>query len=514
MELSARGLLLAAWAAGLAFFFPILQWMRVADYRMYATWISLALYCSLFVPAGIWLIRRLDRKTGLPLAVTVPAVWTGLEYVRAHALTGFPWYFLGHTQHDFLPIIQVADLAGAYAVTFLVAAVNAVIFEWLYVWPAFRRLFCLVEPTRPWGRGLLVQSAVILIAAAAVIGYGFWRLSQGPFDVGPRVALIQGNIDQRLKNAATQDDGDQAAKFIWDHYVQLCDQAAAQRPRPDIIIWPETSWPAVWTESRPGQPNTDAHSMARWLADRWGIASFIGLNSCIEENGGRRLHNSGILITGRGEIGPRYDKMHRVPFGEYVPLRDWFSWMDRFAPYDFDYSIRPGENYMRFGVGGAQFGALICYEDTDPVLARQYVRQAPVVDFLVNISNDGWFNGTAEHEEHLAICRFRAVECRRAVARAVNMGVSAIIDGNGRVLRTAPAQSSLSGRKADVREVLWQDSPREEWSQFKKVPVVLVGDIPIDRRPSLYASLGDWLPQASWLLIGLALLWSFRRVLS
>ena len=102
-----RRIYLAAWAGGLAFFWFVLQWMRVADYRMYFTWAMLATWCSLFVPLGIFLIRRLDRRTRLPLVVTVPVVWTGLEFIRAHLLTGFPWYFLGHTQHNFLAAIQI-----------------------------------------------------------------------------------------------------------------------------------------------------------------------------------------------------------------------------------------------------------------------------------------------------------------------------------------------------------------------------------------------------------------------
>ena len=120
---------LCAYAGGLAFFGPALQWMRVADPRMIFTWIFLALYCSLYFPLGLFCVRFLDRRTGLPLALTLPVVWTALEFFRSTFGTGFSWYLLGHTQHDFLHVIQFADLAGAYGVSFLVAAVNAVVFE-------------------------------------------------------------------------------------------------------------------------------------------------------------------------------------------------------------------------------------------------------------------------------------------------------------------------------------------------------------------------------------------------
>src|ERR1700683_2341378 len=113
------------WLCGLVFLFPALQWLRVADDRMYATWIALAIYCSLYYPLSILLVRRFDRRSRLPLVLSVPLVWTGLEFVRAHFLGGFAWYFLSHTQHAFLPLIQISDLGGAYLVTFVVGLVNA-----------------------------------------------------------------------------------------------------------------------------------------------------------------------------------------------------------------------------------------------------------------------------------------------------------------------------------------------------------------------------------------------------
>jgi apolipoprotein N-acyltransferase len=135
------------------------------------------------------------------------------------------------------------------------------------------------------------------------------------------------------------------------------------------------------------------------------------------------------------------------------------------------------------------------------------------VDFLVNISNDGWFDGTNEHEEHLAICRFRAVECRRSMVRAVNMGISAVIDGNGRVL--APTATHVVGDKIPVWEINQADGPAElppgRWSEFKKLAGVLAADVPIDTRTSLYTRWGDWLPASCWLVVALGLFLPIRR---
>jgi len=500
----ARRIYFASWLGGLVLFGVSLQWIRVADYRMYATWACLAVYCSFYVPLGIYLLRCLDRRTRLPLVISLPLVWTALEFFRAHFLLGgFPWYFLSHTQHAFLPIIQVADLAGAYAVTVLVAAVNACLFEFLYPQSWFRRLFALPAEAICLSRSaLLYQTIAILVLVGAALGYGGWRLSQNEWQDGPRIALLQGNLDQRLRNEATSPDAlEDKLQTMRDHFRRLCDKAA--REQTDLIVWPETSFVYNWLEVSPDLPadqipeewrgvNKRRQDLARSVAERWQTNLLLGVNAGgLGPDARARRYNSAVLVEQDGKVGGRYDKMHCVPFGEYVPFRDWLPWMNTFAPYDFDYSITPGDQLTRFTLGKYHFGVVICFEDTDPYIARQYAGgdEKPVVDFLVNISNDGWFDGTSEHEEHLAICRFRAVECRRAIARAVNMGISAVIDGNGQVIKL----------------------PGSDWASSKKTAAVLTAAIPIDRRVSLYARWGDWLPWACWVVIGVGLVWGRLR---
>jgi apolipoprotein N-acyltransferase len=505
----------SAWVGGSVFFWSSLQWLRVADYRMYATWAALAIYCSLFFPVAVCVIRRLDRKTHIPLVVTLPTVWTALEYFRAHFATGFPWYFLGHSQHDWPTVTQIADLGGVYAVSFVVAAVNALCCELLWSVGWYRRLFVLPEPQRGWPWKLASQAVVVIGLVAATIAYGLRRLEEPAGTPGPRVALLQGNIPQSARNDVSSDT---TAEQMFRHFADLSDQAMAQKPLPDLIVWPETSFPGDWMESAPGQPDDSSKQFARQFVERWPSNILLGLNSIIAQPGGTRFrYNSAVLLGKNGRPQGRYDKIHRVPFGEYVPLREAVPFMNWFAPYDFDYSIMAGERLTLFHLGDYRFGVLICYEDTDPYLARQYVRPGAgdKADFLVNISNDGWFNGTSEHEQHLAICRFRAIESRRAVVRAVNMGVSAIIDGNGRVLTPQEVRKAGQGSQAGTWQAAsagdsksWAPS---EWGKLKKVPALLSGVIPIDHRTSLYALWGDWLPGACWLVVVVGLAMSFLR---
>jgi apolipoprotein N-acyltransferase len=494
--------------------------MRVADIRMYATWALLALYCSLFLPMAILLVRYLDRRLPLPLVVTFPVVWTALEFFRSHFATGFSWYLLAHTQHDFLPVIQAADLGGVYTVSILVAAVNALLFEFLLTRQSFRLVFALGEnvPQSP-RKALVLSAAWVVLLAGGTLGYGYWQLANEDFAPGPRLALVQGNVPQSTRNDAWKEseNAQEAADDLWDHYRLLSTLAAAAHP--DLLVWPETSCPFAWVECLNGHedspiPRKDSLELAADMAKWWNSNILVGLNThyTVEDQTKHRF-NSALLIGANGRPVARYDKIHLVPYGEYVPFRSWLPFMNSLSPYDYDYSMTPGDQYTRFPLGDKFFGVVICYEDTDPALARKFVQpdgQYPV-DFLVNITNDGWFNGTSEHEEHLAVSRFRAVETRRSLARAVNMGISAVIDSSGRVLAPQLVQ------KLDHRS-LWKlppgisaALPTQRWAEFKKTELVLLASIPIDQRKSLYARWGDWLPWSCWLLLGGDLTAAFFR---
>jgi apolipoprotein N-acyltransferase len=563
-EARPRRIYFVAYLGGAIFFFPVLQWMRVADHRMYATWMMLAFYCSLYFPTAIYLTRVLERRTPLPLILTFPAVWVGLEYCRSFLMEGFAWYLLAHTQHEYLTIIQVSDLGGVFAVSLLVAAANAIVFDVLYQFRGFRAFLKLREPPAgvrtfgddwpelgkrliaTWRRGILLDAFIVGALIVAAYVYGGWRLGQQAVKQGPMVALLQANLDQRVREeahqaaahangAAKQGDAQQKKlrREIGAHYDALIKLALRCDPRkPDLLIWPETSYPALVVDVSPDLPVERLAEEWRFGVEisRMHLADFASLNTpqllgsitrYLHSDGKPRQYNSALLLNAKGQPEGRFDKMHRVPFGEYIPLRDWLPFMNALAPYDHDYSVHRGEHFTRFQLGDYRFGALICYEDTDPFLAREYVRKGadgPPVDFLVNISNDGWFDGSSEHEEHLAVSRFRAIECRRAMVRAVNMGVSAIIDGNGRVLDT----QLMNPDEVSTGEwpPLWEASqtgvamPHAHWADFKKVSGVLVAIVPIDERFSLYALLGDWLARGCWLVIGIATVgvWAYGRL--
>lgn len=483
---------LLAWLSALAFFMPALRWMRVAHDAMFYSWIGLSLACSWFAPLALWLIRRLDRN-GWPLTLSVPVVWTALEYVRTHIFGGFPWYLLGHSQHAVLPVIQIADLAGVPIVSFLVAAVNGLAAEVIMARPRVQNQFRLIE--RP--QQLRRQFAAIGIGLLAVVGYGYWRMGQAQFTDGPVVALLQTDLEQATRNNRPDDGNGAASRSLQDIRVQTAEltKRATKLPHPpDLIIWPETTFEYDFKARRTPPPDEPQYrSWAEDIADRDSLlvevanlsrtAVLLGMNAQ-EYIGPDRIDrfNSSLLIDATGKPILRYDKTHLVPFGEYVPLYETFPILKNLAPYDEAVALlTAGHAFPRMSIasGGRNytFGCMICYEDSYADLAREYlIGPERPVDFLVNQSNDGWFKCTHEHEEHLAVSRFRAVECRRSVVRAANMGISAIIDGNG-AIRSLPGAS---------------------WRESKGVMAVVSGPVPIDDRTSFYARTGDLLPWFCW----------------
>ncbi|MGL4553529.1 MAG: apolipoprotein N-acyltransferase [Gemmataceae bacterium] len=495
-------LYLAAWAGFLLHFLTVLWWLSVANWFMTAAWVVLAVYGSLYVPLLLLTLRTLDRRTRWPLTVTLPVTLVVLEWVRGNLVGGmaslvirsyqhdlpggFAWYLLGHTQHDFLEAIQVADLGGAYLVTFVVAAVNGLLFEVLV--KARRRY-------RP--AALLLQGVCVLALLLATLGYGVWQTRRDTSRPGPTVALLQGSIRQADRDEGWRREGP-ARESQAEHYRRLCD--LAWRSRPDLVVWPETSYPGYWQQERGGGPFPPFRRLAADILREIPTAHLLGMNTLEVGDGpaSDQTYNSGIfLVPGQGFAG-RYDKVHRVPFGEYVPLGDWLGFLRGVGPNSGEYGIAPGKSFPRFTLPtGERFGVLICYEDSVPGIAAAYLADPPV-DFLVNISNDGWWDGTFGHDQHLAVCRFRAVECRRAVVRAVNMGISAMIDASGRVL--APEESGADHKRWTVPDGA-ASLPPARWKEFRVRPGVVVGRVPLDGRGSVYARWGDWLV----LLCGVAL---------
>lgn len=545
LEKAPRKLWLTTWTSGLLFWLPTLQWLRLGHESMYVAWFALAFYLAAYWSAFVGLSRVAVHRCGMPLIAAVPLVWTGLEFLRAHLMTGFAWYQLGHSQYRWIELIQISDLLGAYGVSAVVAVSSAALAGLIPVsWLNRLRLIAAVqlpselrhlspppvaEETSPAeSRGLFrrqMASVVVgLVVVAAVLGYGYVRRGQAEFTAGPRVALIQGNFESSVKH--------DPAEFGQMYRTHELLTGYAVPYKPDLIIWPETMFRWPLSDADPNLSESDLRRLApmipveHWrdsyvrkalheMSQKTGANLVIGLDRfSVDENGLKHFNSAAFVTPDRG-VANTYDKLHRVIFGEYVPLKESLPWLQKFSPLPEDFGITAGTSPAAFRSGSWRVAPVICFEDTVPHLVRDVVRSASQekrLDCLLNLTNDGWFHGSSELNQHLITAAFRAVECRTPLVRAVNTGISAVIDGDG-VIREPEAFIDGDATWNKQREQLQQtkhERPdrRMPLSMFdpvrstltdpatgrwrKSLNAAIVDTVPLDNRTSWYVAAGDW----------------------
>ncbi len=511
IERPTRRMYLATYLAGLAFWLPTLQWMRLGHVTMYSAWLALSVYMAAYFPVCLGLTRVAVHRFRIPLGIAFPVVWVGMEWVRGHLMTGFGWYYLGHSQYRWLELIQISDVVGAYGVSFVMAVMSACVA--LLIPPRWLGKLQLLPPNdaSPTPQTMLTIRArgilVCLTLFAAVIGYGYWRRSAAEFDKvpAPKVAAVQSNATSEVKHNPHQ------ATSIYNSLRKLTGQAVLAKP--DLIVWPETMfrWPLLETADNVPPAELEKHIPAahlnhlrnlqvaqrlHQLSQMAGAPMVVGLETVSIDQHGVHTYNSAAMITPLEGMLGRYDKLHRVPFGEYLPLKESLPWLAHFSPYPPDFGIAAGAQPRVFQYNGIRYAPLICFEDTVPHVVRRVLlatdksgKTGKPVDVLLNLTNDGWFHGSSELDQHLITAAFRCVENRTPMVRSVNTGISAVIDGDGAI--RSRAVDPATGRS-------------------KQVEAVLVDHVPLDTRRSLYLAGGDWFAGSCGACCGLRALAGLR----
>lgn len=501
---------LAIYATSLITQLSMLQWMRLGDPMMVPAWIALSVYLALYTVAFVAISRIAVHRWSVPLAVAAPITWTGLEYLRAHALTGFAWYFLGHSQYRWLELIQISDLVGAYGVSFvLVMSASAVALMIPHSW--LIRLRLVLPSTGPTTASGLTLSQLVQIAAsfavfASTLGYGFARRAQAEFTPGPRVALIQGNFVASLRQESPPEDE------IYLTHLRL--NARAVREHAQIIVWPEAMFPWPLLSAAEGLTDDQLQELAPMVnptmwrdgtvrsylteeSQRSGAALIFGINSAAATAQGIEQRNSAVFVRPDLGIAGRYDKLHLVPFGEYIPLRNALPVLKAFSPFRESGGLMAGTQPTVFEYRDWRLAPIICFEDTVPHLVRDIVAsgsesdRGKQVDVLVNMTNDGWFHGSSELDQHLITAAFRSVECRTPMVRAVNTGISAVIDGDG-AIREPDVFIDGDTRKNMNRPPRTSTRDPQTGAWHKQLNAALIDTVPLDGRRSLYVRYGDW----------------------
>ena len=424
---------LLSYLTGLLFWFGIIYWLiHVTLPGMIILAGYLALYFAVFgLLAKVFLAR--PDKSGV---LFIPSFWCFLEYLRSYLFSGFPWALLGYSQFLNLPVIQIADITGTWGVSFLVIMANVLIYR-------------LINRSSTIRRPLYIFRFILVFLV--VIGYGIFKLaSQGrvPASSEIKISAVQGNIPQYLKWEP------RARSFILRKYFALTE--AALKSQPDLIIWPEAALPVVLQEEPQYYKQVQDFIRAKNKPLLFGAVT----------SSAEYFYNSALLLSDQGELMQQYDKLHLVPFGEYIPLRERLRFLEKVIPIG---DFTSGSRYTIFNVNGLNFAVLICFEDLFPELASKFSRNG--ADFLVNITNDAWFGESSSPYQHLAASVFRAVETRRYLVRAANTGVSGFIAPTGKIISLVRGKNAkaifVPGFKTETLSIVKTDS-------------------------TFYARLGDW----------------------
>jgi apolipoprotein N-acyltransferase len=515
------------YVAGLAHFLSSLYWLLLIPVTGYPIlgWVALSAYLALYPAAWVWLVNWWGERPREPKqtswsgrtfwSLAGAAIWVALEMIRARLFSGFPWNPLGASQYQLVPLIQIASVTGVYGVSFLVVWVSLSLFS------AGRMIFRRPTLRMAWQGEIILPLAVVL----ALFGFGFAQINgQKPSGATLRITLVQPSIPQALIWNSKEDDrrfrellelSENALTSTRRTNEPLTRPADTLSPQggmrvtiTDLLIWPESAVPRL------DEINYIAITNLIRTYHVWLI--FNAEDAVWRPEAKNRddfdVFNAAYLFNPEGCFAAVYHKQKLVIFGEYIPLVRWLPFVkyltpikDSFAsgtkavPFKMDINPErrpparhesnadiPGAGSEAGAPDRAKTATLICFEDVFPQLAREYVQDD--TDFLVNLTNDGWFDHGAEQWQHAASAVFRAIENGVPLVRCANNGLTCWVDATGR-----------------VREI-FKDQGGSVYGIGTMTVVIPVGE---KRAPTFYNRHGDWF---GWSCVFIAAFVPGRRV--
>jgi apolipoprotein N-acyltransferase len=368
------------------------------------SWIAYGLMLillALFPGAACFATKSLVRRGGDAFLFSLPFIWAVMEYALNYfPFGGYPWILAGYSQSNYLRLIQIADVTGVFGISFLILFFNVAVF-WL-------GLNC-KRGLHGW-RPLIAAALLVFLCVI----YGNYSLRRwGAIKPDFKAAMLQANISYDEPESVMLDKFERG-------YVRLAERLKSS---PDLLLIPESPSPVAF----------ESGSGYQQAVERLAKSFPMGLvfNNVREERikGDEQYYNSAYFLNGDGNLVNVYDKMHLVPFGEYMPLQGLFQFI-RIISKDVS-GFSPGRNYQLIKIGGHPSNAVICFEIVFPSLVRGSVRKGS--QLILNLTNDGWYGDSSAPYQHFAIARWRAIENRRYLLRAANSGVSAFIEPTGRI---------------------------------------------------------------------------------
>lgn len=422
--------------------FIIFSWIwetfKAAEVSIFTTipaWFFLALVLGLYVGIFVWVLSFVQSNSLKPWVGA--ALWVVLDSVKSHVLSGFPWALLSHSQAFQTSIIQLSGVTGAEGVTFLLVLFN------------LQAAIFLKNIRLKRTVGLMVS--MILIGCVYVWGRSTLIAPSSPATRNIRIAVLQGNIDQYQKWDKTYE------KNIQDVYAALA--KTAKLGAPDLMIWPESAVPGWY-------PNEKIY--VDWMRNISLDTKAAQLFGAVTSRDGKDF-NAAFLVDTAGMMENRYDKIHLVPFGEYIPLGrilvNIIPYLGKLGTFS------SGSNHVVFDFKGIRLAPNICYEAIFPGLVRESIRVGG--DVIINLTNDGWYLDTGAPMQHFVTNIFRAIENGRIVVRAANTGISAALNAHGQEIFRSP----LNERGIYFADLAVPDKPRQ----------------------TLYSRFGPWFTYLCWI---------------
>jgi len=380
-------------------------------------YILFVLYLALYWAFFCLLWTKISQSFPRLVFFLAPVLWIALEYILTYCITGFPWGLIGSTQHSNIWFIQIASITGVYGLSFVL-----VLFQSLFLYSMKQR------EKAPF-------FSVLVLVLVIHLG-GFLSLKKvTPNEDSFTASVIQGNVSSDIY-------WDQVtSQEIWGLFNQHIELSRkAHEEGAEIIIWPEFSVPLCFSCSTSYFP--DFTEKLNQFVQETDSSLLLGTNEKTGSPGNVNYHNTALCLS-PGLSASQYYKIHLVPFGEYTPYKKVLSFIEKMTHAIGE--ITPGTEPHLHQFKSLKFGSPICYEIIFPNLVRKFVKKG--ANFLVTITNDGWYGRSSAPHQHFSMATLRAVENRRYLLRAATTGISGIIDPYGRILSKSELmiQTHLTG---------------------------------------------------------------------
>lgn len=447
--------------AGTSFYLILLYWIpAVPAYYgglslpfSFLIYLLFAVFLALFWAFPCMVISLIERRFPLIIFILIPMLWVTFEYAITYILTGFPWGLLAYSQYKNIYLIQTAAFTGVYGISFILVFFQSMI------------VFFLKSRKKAW-----LISAFIFILFIHLLGIATIKRDLHARN-GFKAAVIQGNVPSSIQWDITPEP---TKKELFLQHLELSRQAVQEGVR--LLVWPELSVPLCFSCNYGlyQEFKTELTQFARSM----NITLVLGTYETAYERDNILYFNSAVALMPDGKYS-QYNKMHLVPFGEYTPYKMIFSFIANFTHAIGE--LTPGDRIIFHQFNDIRFGTPICYEIIFPALVRKFCLGG--AEFLVTLTNDGWYGTSSAPYQHFSIAVFRAVENRRYLLRAATTGISGIIDPYGRILK---------------RSVLNQQ-------------VFLTEQISSIKKMTVYTRYGDWFSYLSLTISALFLILSLIK---